>query len=430
MAKLEGKVALITGAAVGLGEGISTAYAKYGAKLIMVDLSPAVEETAERLRKEYGAEIITVVANVADRAAMDAAAAKGVEKFGEINVACCNAGVCRLAPFEEMTDEMRDFHIDVNIKGVWNTCKAVVPYMLKQGGGSIVIASSVTGDIVADAGEAAYATTKAALVGLTKCLAVEYAKRNIRVNCSQLGYARTPMVEKMAVESNPENPEAAINDIAANVPMGRLARPIEVGELFAFLGSDESSYLTGAQIVIDGGATLPEKFVKIVNKYEHDDIEVVLEAYGSDFDTKLSAGMGSGDTPDVVYMWNYPAYADGLEPLDEYIDKEGEEYKDNFYSTLWNYNSFDDTTYGIPVGFTTHALFYNKDLFAEAGVEEPTDSWTWSDLQTAAKTIEEKTGQKGFAFQMKPDPYDFEMYLWSNGAACGFVSCYLYVQWN
>ena len=158
---------------------------------------------------------------------------------------------------------------------------------------------------------------------------------------------------------------------------------------------------------------------KLVDKFnqEHDDIEVVLEAYGSDFDTKLSAGMGSGDTPDVVYMWNYPAYADGLEPLDEYIDKEGEEYKDNFYSTLWNYNSFDDTTYGIPVGFTTHALFYNKDLFAEAGVEEPTDSWTWGDLQTAAKTIEEKTGQKGFAFQMKPDPYDFEMYLWSNGAA-------------
>ena len=156
MAKLDGKVALITGAAAGLGEGISTAYAKYGAKLIMVDLSPAVEKTAEKLRKEYNAEIITVIANVADREQMDAAAAKGVEKFGEINVACCNAGVCRLAPFEEMDDKTRDFHIDVNIKGVWNTCKAVIPYMLKQGGGNIVIASSVTGDIVADAGEAAY----------------------------------------------------------------------------------------------------------------------------------------------------------------------------------------------------------------------------------------------------------------------------------
>ena len=258
MGKLDGKVALITGAAAGLGEGISEAYVKHGAKICMVDLSPNVEKTAERLRKEYNADIITVVANVANRAEMDAAAAKAVEAFGELNIACCNAGVCRLAPFEEMTDEMRDFHIDVNIKGVWNTCKAVVPYMLKQGKGAIVIASSVTGDIVADAGEAAYAMTKAALVGLTKCLAVEYAGRNIRVNCSQLGYARTPMVEKMAVESNPENPEQAIADIAVGVPMKRLAKPIEVGELFAFLGSDESSYLTGSQVVIDGGSTLPE----------------------------------------------------------------------------------------------------------------------------------------------------------------------------
>ena len=258
MGKLDGKVALITGAAAGLGEGISEAYVKHGAKICMVDLSPNVEKTAERLRKEYNADIITVVANVANRAEMDAAAAKAVEAFGELNIACCNAGVCSLAPFEEMTDEMRDFHIDVNIKGVWNTCKAVVPYMLKQGKGAIVIASSVTGDIVADAGEAAYAMTKAALVGLTKCLAVEYAGRNIRVNCSQLGYARTPMVEKMAVESNPENPEQAIADIAVGVPMKRLAKPIEVGELFAFLGSDEASYLTGSQVVIDGGSTLPE----------------------------------------------------------------------------------------------------------------------------------------------------------------------------
>lgn len=258
MAKLDGKVALITGAAVGLGEGIANVYAKYGAKLIMVDLSPAVEETAAKIRQKYAAEIITAVADVSKRDEMEAVAKKGIETFGKINVACCNAGVCRLAPFEEMEDSMRDFHIDVNIKGVWNTCKAVIPYMLKQGGGNIVIASSVTGDIVADAGESAYAMTKAALVGLTKCLAVEYATRNIRVNCTQLGYARTPMVEKMAVESNPENPESAINAIAVGVPMKRLAKPVEVGELFAFLGSDESSYITGAQIVIDGGSTLPE----------------------------------------------------------------------------------------------------------------------------------------------------------------------------
>ncbi len=258
MAKLDGKTALITGAAVGLGAGIAEVYAKYGARLCLVDVDAAVEEIAARLRREYGAEIITAVANVADKAQMKAAAAKTAEQFGRLDIACCNAGVCRLAPFEEMSDEMRDFHIDVNIKGVWNTCQAVIPYMLEQGKGSIVIASSVTGDIVADAGEAAYAMSKAALVGLTKCLAVEYASRNIRVNCTQLGYARTPMVEKMAVESNPADPESAIADIAKAVPMQRLAKPTEVGELFAFLGSDEASYLTGSQVVIDGGSTLPE----------------------------------------------------------------------------------------------------------------------------------------------------------------------------
>ncbi|MEI3035579.1 MAG: SDR family NAD(P)-dependent oxidoreductase [Oscillospiraceae bacterium] len=121
MGKLDGKVALITGAAVGLGEGISTAYAKYGAKLVMVDLDPKVEETAARLRKEYGAEIVTVVANVADREQMDAAAKKGADTFGEINVACCNAGVCRLAPFEEMDDKTPRFPTSTSTSKAYGT---------------------------------------------------------------------------------------------------------------------------------------------------------------------------------------------------------------------------------------------------------------------------------------------------------------------
>ena len=106
MAKLNGKVALITGAAVGLGEGIAEAYAKYGAKICMVDISEEVQITAERLRKEYDAEIITFIANVADKKQMKEAVLQTVEKFGELDIACCNAGVCRLAPFEEMTDEV------------------------------------------------------------------------------------------------------------------------------------------------------------------------------------------------------------------------------------------------------------------------------------------------------------------------------------
>ena len=162
-----------------------------------------------------------------------------------------------------------------------------------------------------------------------------------------------------------------------------------------------------------------DKQQSLVDKFNesHDDIEVVLEAYGRDFDTKISAGMGSKDAPDIMYMWNYPAYYEGLEPLDSYIEKEGEDFKKNYYSALWDYNSIEGNIYGMPVGFTTHALFYNKDLFEEAGVDLPGENFTWDDLRTAAKTISEKTNAKGFAFQMKPDPYDFEMYLWSNGTA-------------
>lgn len=258
MGKLTGKVAFITGACMGLGEGIAVSYAKHGASLCLFDIDPKVKETVERIKKEYGNDIIGVVGSVSNKEDLKRAFKETVDKFKKLDIVCANAGVCRLAPFEEMSDEIRDFHIDVNIKGTWNTCQVSIPYLLENKGGAIVIASSVTGDIVADGGEAAYAMTKSALVGLTKCLAVEYAERNIRVNCTQLGYARTPMVEKMAIESNPNNPEVIVDQIAGNVPMKRLAKPTEVGELFAFLGGDESSYITGGQFVIDGGATLPE----------------------------------------------------------------------------------------------------------------------------------------------------------------------------
>lgn len=259
MEKLSGKVAFITGASKGIGEGIARAYAKHGAKLVLAARSSSTVLLAMELRK-LGCDVIAVNVDVTDVESIQAGVDKAVETFGRIDVLVNNAGVCKLGSFLESSDEDRDFHFDVNIKGVWNTTKLVLPYMIKQNYGKIVIMSSVTGDMVADPGEVAYATTKAALIGFTKALAREVADYKITVNAICPGYVLTPMVKDMARQSDPDNPQSVIEGIAQAIPLKRLADPLEVGELAAFLGCDESSYVTGTQVVIDGGSTLPETF--------------------------------------------------------------------------------------------------------------------------------------------------------------------------
>jgi NAD(P)-dependent dehydrogenase (short-subunit alcohol dehydrogenase family) len=175
-----------------------------------------------------------------------------------IDILCNNAGVVRFAPFLEMSDEMRDFQFDVNIKGVWNCTKAVLPAMKKGQYGRIIIMSSVTGPMVAMEGETAYATTKAAVWGFTKALAVEVVKDHITVNAICPGMIRTPMVENAARDLSQDNPDAIIEMLARSIPMGRLGHILEIGELAAFLASEEAGYITGTQVVIDGGNSLPE----------------------------------------------------------------------------------------------------------------------------------------------------------------------------
>lgn len=168
---------------------------------------------------------------------------------------------------------------------------------------------------------------------------------------------------------------------------------------------------------VGNDVTLQQKLIDEFNA-KNENIEVVLEAYGSEFDTKITAGIGAKDAPDVMYMWNYPQYKNALEPLDSYIDKNGEEHKSDFYESLWNYNSVGGETLGLPVGYTTHVVYYNKDLFDKKGLDYPKAGWTWEDLQETAKKLTDKEKKiSGFAFPGKPDPYDFEMYLWGNGAS-------------
>jgi NAD(P)-dependent dehydrogenase (short-subunit alcohol dehydrogenase family) len=195
--------------------------------------------------------------DIRNKGAISTAIQSVIKQYEHIDVLVNNAGVCKLERFEDMDDDLRDFHFDINIKGSWNVTKACLPYM-KNRNGSIVNLSSVTGPMVADPGEVAYAATKGANLGFTKALARELVDYNIRVNAIMPGYIRTPLIDTMAVDACPENPDSVVDSIAAAIPMGRMGKIEELGELAAFLACEESSYITGQGIVIDGGSTLPE----------------------------------------------------------------------------------------------------------------------------------------------------------------------------
>ena len=252
---LDGRVCIVTGGAMGNGLGIVKRFLKYGAEVIILDYSDEIFATIDRLAhpKLSGYKV-----DIRDKEAINEIVEDIINDFGKIDVLVNNAGVCMLEKFVDMSDELRDKHFNINIIGTWNLTKAVVPHMINNHYGKIVNLSSVTGPMVADSGEVAYATTKAALLGFTKSLAMELVNDGINVNAIMPGYILTPMVEAMAKVTNPENPQSVVDGIASGIPMGRLGTVDELGDLAAFLASDASSYITGQGIVIDGASTLPE----------------------------------------------------------------------------------------------------------------------------------------------------------------------------
>lgn len=257
MKKLNGKVALVTGGAMGNGLGIAKVLAKHGAKVAIADISPELTRTIEKLKAaQY--DVFGVEMDVSDTASVQKGVKEIVDYYGTIDVLMNNAGVIRLGSLLDTTDEERDFQFNVNINGVWNVTKAVLPLMIEKRRGRICNMSSVTGTMVADPGECAYATTKAAVLGFTKGLAREVAEYGITVNAILPGYIETPMAEQIARESTPEDPNLTTQGIVDGVPLGRMGRIEEVGDLAAFLLSDEAAYITGTSVVIDGGSTLPE----------------------------------------------------------------------------------------------------------------------------------------------------------------------------
>ena len=254
---LQGKIAVVTGGAMGNGKGIVESLLKAGASVVILDKSSELTNTVNELGSK-GYKVLGINVDISNKNLLVQVVDIIKKYYDHVDILVNNAGICKLETFENMTDEVRDLHFDINIKGTWNVTKVLLPMLRASGKASIINLSSVTGEMVADSGEVAYATTKAALIGFTKALAREEVNHNIRVNAILPGYIRTPMVESMAKETNQNDPESVITGIAKSIPMKRLGDPSELGELVCFLASDASSYITGTSIVIDGGSTLPE----------------------------------------------------------------------------------------------------------------------------------------------------------------------------
>ena len=246
MNRLQGKIAIITGASQGMGSAHAKAFIDEGARVILTDINAA---DGDSLAKSLGHAAMFVEHDVSSAAGWHRVVEAGERAFGPINVLVNNAGVIGpVAMSAELEEEAYLRVCAINQTGVFLGMKAVLPAMLAHGGGSIVNISSISG-IVAIVGSPnlAYVGSKFAVRGMTKHVAVEYGERNIRVNSVHPGYVRTPM---MVAATDAEGGGAA-----ATIPLRRFAEPEEISNLVVFLASDESSFITGAEHVIDGGMT-------------------------------------------------------------------------------------------------------------------------------------------------------------------------------
>lgn len=251
--RLQDKVCVITGGAAGIGKATAVKFAAEGAKVVICDVN---EEAGKTLAEELGNDASFWKVNVVNRQEVQAWIDAVAAKYGRIDVLINNAGITRDSQFVkvkegeligQMSEEAFDAVIAVNLKGVFNCTQAVVPYMIKQGGGAIVSASSVVG-LYGNFGQTNYAATKFGVVGMTKTWARELGKYQIRVNAVAPGFILTEMVLKM--------PENVLAGMAANTPLKRLGKPEEIANVYAWLASDEASYVHGAVISVDGGIVL------------------------------------------------------------------------------------------------------------------------------------------------------------------------------
>lgn len=258
MGRLEGKVAAITGGAMGMGAGCAQVFAKENAVVNIVDFNAEKGEAMAQSLRDAGYTAKFFQADVRDENRLAEIYQAIVDEFGHLDILVNAAGRGDQRSFLKADKAYLDSYMDVNFGGIWNSCHAAIPHMLKQQYGKIVNFASVTGIMVVDPCMTVYAATKGAIMALTKSLAVEFAGQGITVNAILPGMIDTPMTRASCAEANPENPQSIMDAMAAQIPMGRLGTAEEAGKTCLFLASDDSSYVTGTSIVFDGGNTIPE----------------------------------------------------------------------------------------------------------------------------------------------------------------------------
>ncbi|WP_338665252.1 SDR family NAD(P)-dependent oxidoreductase [Pararoseomonas sp. SCSIO 73927] len=260
--RLEGKVAVITGAgSVGTGWGNGRAaavlFAREGAKVYGVDRDPAaMEETAARVR-EVGGTFVPGTCDVMSGESIAAMVKAAHAEFGRIDILVNNVGGSAKGGPEAMSEEVWDTQIDFNLKSVFLTCKHVLPIMVAQGGGSIVNTASTSGIRWTGSAQVAYAASKAGVIQLSRVVAVEYASRNVRVNTVVPGQMHTPMVEtRLAGQRTGGDVQALLDSRLKRIPMGFAGDGRDTAAAALFLASDEARFVTGTEIVVDGGMSV------------------------------------------------------------------------------------------------------------------------------------------------------------------------------
>ncbi|WP_063061464.1 mycofactocin-coupled SDR family oxidoreductase [Nocardia sienata] len=273
MGRVSGKVALVTGAARGIGRAQAVRLAEEGADIVALDLCGPVEtviippatpedlEQTVRAVEKTGARVVAATADVRDGAALRAAADRAVDELGGLDVVCATAGITSSAPGLQLTEEQWRTMLDVNLTGVWQTCKATAPHLIARGGGSMILTSSIAG-LRGLVGVAHYTAAKHGVVGLMRSLAQELAPHGIRVNSVHPTNVDTPMIQNDMVRrsfrpdrENPTREEFAEAARTMNMLPIPWVEPVDIANASLFLASEEARYITAVTLPVDAGST-------------------------------------------------------------------------------------------------------------------------------------------------------------------------------